>query len=534
MTGQTNNEKRSSPLIKFITSLRFQATLTTVLLVFVISFGIGLIITRHEKVSLTHEVELRVISQTRGMAASTERYMVLPDPELNMLKLIRETMSRDPDILSIVITDADDVVMAHPDIIKVNKPREYPTGTNPVSGLDFLQPGESIEEGTDLFVVSVPITRQYEGDIQYLGRVYTEFSKGKIDEVINKARNQVYIISSLVAVFGLIVALIMTNLITRPIYRLAEVAQRIGEGDLDVKIKVRGHNEIAQLANALNETTRKLSDATKTLVAKERLDRELEIAREIQTMLLPSSFPDAPQLDIAGICESASEVGGDYYDVFELSPGRLGLIIADVSGKGVPGLLVMGVARSVLRSQAREAYSAREALIRSNTIITPDVRTGMFITALYGILDLNDLTFTFANAGHNPLVKVTHPSREGDALSVYKTRGRPLGFMAGRFFDERITEDTIRLSEGDALFLYTDGVIEAMNMEFEEFGMERLDSTLAALRGYDAKRLVDGTMSAVRGFAGDAPQSDDITILAVYIKQTSEADSDPEGYFNGQ
>ncbi|MCP4231618.1 MAG: SpoIIE family protein phosphatase [bacterium] len=532
MDERTYNEKRINPIVKLITSLRFQVTLATVLTVFILSFGIGLIITRHEKNSLTREVELRVLAQTRGMAASTERYMVLPDPELNMLKLIRETMSRDSDIISVVITDADDIIMAHPEVIKVNRPREHAAGTDAVSGLDFLQPGESIEEGVDFFIVSVPITRQYEGNIQYLGRVYTEFSKRKIDEVINKARGQVYVISGMVAAFGLIIALVMTNLITRPIYKLADGARRIGEGDLDVEIKVGGHNEIAQLADILNDTTRKLSEATKTRVAKERLDRELEIALEIQTMLLPSSFPEMQQLDIAGVCESATEVGGDYYDVFELGPKRLGLIIADVSGKGVPGLLVMGVARSVLRSQAREAYSAQEVLIRSNTIITPDVRTGMFITAMYGILDLEDLTFTVANAGHNPMIKITHPSSKGKQLETYKTQGRPLGFMAGRFFDERIIEQTIQLAEGDTIFLYTDGVIEAMNAEMDEFGLDRLNGVLSSLRGSNAREMVDGVMAEVSDFTGTAPQSDDLTILAVHINRSDDNKSAPEKFFD--
>jgi sigma-B regulation protein RsbU (phosphoserine phosphatase) len=155
----------------------------------------------------------------------------------------------------------------------------------------------------------------------------------------------------------------------------------------------------------------------------------------------------------------------------------------------------------------------------------------MFVTALYGILDLNDLAFTFANAGHNPMIKIAYPSGGEEALETYKTHGRPLGFMTGRFFDERISEQTIELNAGDTIFLYTDGVIEAMNADMDEFGPDRLNGVLKTLRGKNAKSVVDGVMTEVKGFTGTAPQSDDLTILAVHINRPESAHDDPDEFF---
>jgi sigma-B regulation protein RsbU (phosphoserine phosphatase) len=517
VVGDERHDDRDDRGSVFVSSLRFQVALGAVLLILSISALIGYTVIRHERKALTNEVVLRVISQARNIAASSERTLLDLDPELNLMTLVRETMSRDTDVKSIVIVDADETVLAHPDVTKVNKPRAYSVDTTPLVDFDFLQPGESVEEYDNVIVVGAPITRPFEGEIQNLGRVYIEFSKRKISNDLTVATVQVLIITGLVCALGITAAIILSGFITRPILRVAAGAESIGAGDFDVAVSVRSRNEIGRLAGEVNRMAANLKKARTELVVKERMDKELEIAREIQASLWPKRLPDNDYIQVAGACESASEVGGDYYDVIDLGGGRIGLIVADVSGKGVPGLLVMGVGRSVIRSHAREIISPREVLIRSNEAISADIRSGMFITAFYGIVDPTYETFTFANAGHNPLVLINRTDGE-KKYEVSKGLGRPLGLAAGPFFDDRIEEMKTDLSPGDALVIYSDGITEAMNGNDEEYGMDRFVELLIETPWTSAGELISIVLGDVKLFAGGAPQSDDITILAATVK----------------
>lgn len=503
-------------LISIISSLRTKAAAVAVAFVLTLVTVTGFIVIRHEKVALTREVELRVLAQARSIAASSERTMLEADPELTFQKLLREMMSRDPDIESIVVVDRRGGILAHPEVTKIGTRFNPPRGLAPVPDVEYLDPDESIAEGEDVFVVNAPIKRTYEGQVSNIGQVYIRSSKGKIEKAIGSARFQIIAIAVIVSALGSVVAVILSGFITTPVKRLAEGARRIGEGDLNVRVKVSGRDEIGQLSSTLNEMTSRLARAREELVEKERMSKELEIARGIQQSLLPTAFPEVEAVEVAAVCESATEVGGDYFDLLAIDPRRVGVVIADVSGKGVPGLLVMGVARSVIRAQARQHLSPREVLIRANDIIAPDIHRGMFVTVLYGVLDVERRTFSFANAGHNPLiiVKKTGPVPH----EIIKTQGRPVGFMAGTFFDDRLEEATLPLEEGDTIFVYTDGIMDSLNKNDEEFGMDRLLDALTEKRAAPVREITDTILRKIAAFVGDRPQQDDLTMLAITLK----------------
>lgn len=478
--------------------------------------AIGFLLIRHERLALTREVELRVLSQARSIAASSERTMLEPDPELTFQKLLREMMSRDPDIESIVVVNRDDKILAHPEVIKIGTKYEPSRGLVPVTDLNYFDPDELVAEGEDVFLVTAPIKRTYEGEVSNIGRVYIRSSKGKIEKALGEARVQIILIAVGVSLLGSAAAVLLSGFITTPVKRLAEGARKIGEGDLSVRVKVSGRDEIGQLSSTLNEMTAGLAKAREELVEKERMSRELEIAREIQLSLLPTAFPEMEAVEVAAACESATEVGGDYFDLIAIDSRRVGIVIADVSGKGVPGLLVMGVARSVIRAQARQHLSPREVLIRANDIIAPDIGKGMFVTVLYGVLDVERRAFAFANAGHNPLVIM---KRTGPVpYELIKTQGRPVGFMAGAFFDDRLEETSLPLDEGDTIFAYTDGIVDAMNKSDEEFGMDRVLETLTEKRAAAVQEITDALLQRIASFVGDRPQTDDMTLLAITLK----------------
>jgi sigma-B regulation protein RsbU (phosphoserine phosphatase) len=202
----------------------------------------------------------------------------------------------------------------------------------------------------------------------------------------------------------------------------------------------------------------------------ERLQRELKIAHDIQQRLLPERCPTIPGFEIGAYGAAATEVGGDYYDFFEVDPDHLGIVVADVSGKGVHAALVVAMMRSAFRMQARHNLDVRDVLQNVNEFIGNDLPQEMFITCIYGILEVSTRRFTWARAGHEPLI-LAHPD---DSTDVIAPAGFALGVLGSPDFDQLLEVDTVTLQSGDRILLFTDGLTEAMNASGEEFGMQRI------------------------------------------------------------
>ena len=202
----------------------------------------------------------------------------------------------------------------------------------------------------------------------------------------------------------------------------------------------------------------------------ERLRRELQIARDIQKHLLPDKCPEVKGFAIAGRATSATEVGGDYYDFVTIDDDHLGIVLADVSGKGVHAALVVAMIRSAFRTQARNTTDVRQVLGGVNDFITQDLPENMFITCVYGVLEISTRSFTWARAGHEPLI-LAHSDAPCELMSP---DGFALGVIEGAEFRDLLEVETIHLATGDRILMFSDGLTEAMNTEGEEFGMERV------------------------------------------------------------
>ncbi|MDD1683273.1 MAG: SpoIIE family protein phosphatase [Methanoregula sp.] len=246
----------------------------------------------------------------------------------------------------------------------------------------------------------------------------------------------------------------------------------------------------------------------------ERKNTELAIAAEIQQSFLPDTISQIEGYDIAARSVMAKEVGGDFFDVIPLEviplgKGQLGIMIADVSGKGIPAALFMALSRIVVRVNATWYGRRPAAAIRdANTIISNDAKSGMFVTLFYGFLDAATSTLTYVNAGHNP--PIHFHAADGTLTELSAT-----GIAVGALPDAAYTQESVQLVPGDMLVLYTDGITEAENADLEMFGVERLEKTILASRGLSANELVRVILDAVRSFTGDHPQSDDITLMIV-------------------
>jgi sigma-B regulation protein RsbU (phosphoserine phosphatase) len=311
-----------------------------------------------------------------------------------------------------------------------------------------------------------------------------------------------------------LVVVVLSRRLTRPLSALAASADTIARGDLDAPLPpVESRDEVGALARAfhhmrdsLKEYIRNLQETT---AAKERLEGELRVARRIQAAMLPEPTAGGPGegYELGATLVPARQVGGDLFDHFR-DGSRVFFLAGDVSGKGVGAALFMARAKAVF-----EAVAAREAdpgavLHAVNSGLCRENDAGMFVTAVAGVLDLASGELAFALAGHDP--PVLAPASETPRALVAEG-GRVLGLIEASEFPV----NKLRLHGGDALVLYTDGVSEAQDEAGEFFGVERIVATVVSLRGAAAPALTTGLLEAVRAFAGEAPQSDDITILTL-------------------
>jgi len=269
------------------------------------------------------------------------------------------------------------------------------------------------------------------------------------------------------------------------------------------------------------------------LAEKRRIEQELLIAQEFQKFLLPKECPRIAGIEIAASSLPAHEVGGDFYDFFWLDGERLGIVIADVAGKGVRGALVMTMMRSVMRAESPHGPSPCAVLERVNERILADTRERIFITMIFAILDLSRRTLTFARAGHEPLVAF---SRTDGAVRLLAPDGIALGLVDSRLFS-LIRDIEVPLNDGDIVVLYTDGMIEAMDERGREYGQERLLDMLRTHSEASAEDLVHTFVTDVRRFTRGQRQSDDVTLVVLKFNKLALcaealAGSDSQGLRN--
>ena len=241
------------------------------------------------------------------------------------------------------------------------------------------------------------------------------------------------------------------------------------------------------------------------------LQHELNVANNIQRAIMPTSLPVSKAYQISGAMEPARQVGGDFYHVERFEDGRVALIIADVSDKGVPAALFMVLTRTLIKGIIRDKPDPGKTLREVNELLRDDNETQMFVTLFYGLYDPKKGTLVYANGGHNPPL-LARANGKPEVLPM--TGGVALGLVSGLEY----AESSVTLKSGDSVIFYTDGVTEAVNSEDEEFGMDRLYEVAAANVGADAEKLNRAVFDAVNGFTGDAPQFDDITCLTLHHK----------------
>jgi sigma-B regulation protein RsbU (phosphoserine phosphatase) len=323
-----------------------------------------------------------------------------------------------------------------------------------------------------------------------------------------------------IVLFGSISAIILANKIVRPIESMTEdigIGAKTGKL-FEMKEVYRTGDEIQVLAEAFDDLSKKtkeyIENLTEITKEKERIGTELSLATQIQASMLPHIFPPFPdrnEFDIYASMDPAREVGGDFYDFFLIDDDHLCMVMADVSGKGIPAALFMMISKTILQSCAMLGVSVAEILAKTNEALCTNNQVDMFVTVWLGVLEISTGRLTAANAGHEyPAIK-----RADGSFELFKDKH---GFVIGGMEGSRYKEYTIDLRKGDKLFLYTDGVPEATNAEEDMFGTDRMLEALNKEANASPEQILKNVKDSVSDFVKDAEQFDDMTMMCIEIK----------------
>ncbi len=312
--------------------------------------------------------------------------------------------------------------------------------------------------------------------------------------------------------------------VTTPIARLVKFTREVARNEDFAKTKIELHtgDEIEELGNAFNSMLSALDDHIKNLAAvtaeKQRIGAELDVATRIQASMLPCIFPAFPEreeFEVYATMTPAKEVGGDFYDFFMVDEENLAVAVADVSGKGVPAALFMVIGKTLIKDHTVSGKNLGDVFTEVNTLLCEANSGELFITAFVGVLNLKSGEFRYVNAGHEP----PFLSKNGGAFALHKI---PAAFVLAGMEGVRYKEGVFHLEPGDKIFLYTDGVVEAEDLHHTFFGMERLQASLSNASDQPPEAVLAAVKQDIDSFAGDAPQFDDITMLCMEFKKSTD------------
>jgi serine phosphatase RsbU (regulator of sigma subunit) len=308
--------------------------------------------------------------------------------------------------------------------------------------------------------------------------------------------------------------------ITGSVHELFAGTERVRQRDFSYKIAITADDQLGELARSFNSMTSSIDDLMRENAEKKRLEEELRIAHEIQMSLLPQGPLTMPGLSATALCIPAREVGGDYYDFLPLDDHRVGILIADVSGKGTSAALYMAQLKGLVLSLSTIHPSPRTLLVAANRLIAQHLDARSFITMTYAVVDLQARTMTYARAGHTPLILVPGPASRSRRAHILAPPGMVVGLKLddGEMFERLLEEETLPLEPGDLYIFFTDGISEAMNAADDCFGEVRLGRLLEEHANLPAEELRERILREVQAFVAGAPQHDDMTMILLRVE----------------
>ena len=493
-------------------SIRWIATATAVGVTVATVLAVGEHSERAARTALRHEIEARLQLQAENLAAASADALLGDFPELTLHPLVKDMRGRQPELAIVDVVDHRNLVQGDADPTKLGLPFAPPAGLAPLAATDPEQRREAMTVASGMLVARAPVIHR---NGQVLGSAYVGLPLASIEHTVRAARKGQAVLLALFGAAGALLAFLLLSWLLRPIGALRRGLERIGRGDLDSEIAVAGRTELALLADTVNDMARALKRAQAEMLERERLAHEIELARDIQRSLLPARPVTAGPFDVRGDHRAAAEVGGDYWDVFPLAGGRLGVAIADVSGKGLAGCMVMSMLSTLLRALRATHESPAALLAALDERLSESLRPGVFVTITYGVLDPASGRLVFASAGHNPLVVWR---RRTGATEVLASKGIPVGAVRGGAIRATLRDELLEFEPGDVCVQFTDGYSEAFRggaADAEPFGFERLRASVGSHAAAGAPAVLAALGDAVREWTAGAPAMDDETLLVL-------------------
>lgn len=516
-----------------VIGMRLIVTAVAVLLITGAVIGVGSVAERNARLALTKELETRLVLEARNLANASSGALLSEFPELTLHPLVKEMKAGRSDLALLFVVDHNGIIQGHWDVQKLGTAFQLDTEYTPAKARTTLGAGETLLENSEILLVETPILHP---NGQNIGTSVVGLERSHIDAALIEARKKQMVFLMPILGAAVLLTMIMMSILLRPIGVIREGLERIGQGDLDFRLDLPTKTEFGHLARSINDMAGALKLAQKGLFEKERLDHEMEIARQIQQSLLPRESTVVGDFIIAGTQQAAEQVGGDYYNIFPLSNGRIGFVIADVAGKGLAGCLVTSMIDVLMRSLCPLYSSPSALLVALEASLIDSLQRGMFVTMFYGTLDPRNGRLVYASAGHNP---VLHYHADTKQIEYRKTEGVPLGIFQDNSLKTSLKDISIDLSHGDLLLESTDGFNEAVNVGGEEFGFARMEKILEEFAPHGAREVIKRLRHAATEWEKPLPAMDDKTLLVisrlhpVELEDSEESDLAAASLLNG-
>lgn len=519
------------PFLRRMSTLRVKFSFWTFLIMAVIIGGSFYYIDHRTSRQLYDRLDETVLALTETITDQAAGHILRSRSATEFDELILSYTRANPELLQVVLVNPEGLVLAHSDDIRnIRKPYQKP---EEVGDVVLGQPYRYVQAGQELNFLAQSI--EWKG--RHLGDAFVVYSSEPISEPLRVARLHVIQLTGVLLLFGVLGIYMLSNYFVRPIVQITRRVRGFTSGDLESELPLEGAEEFFEISRAFNEMMTRLRRDRENIVAREKMAKEIELASQIQQTLLPTCLPHVPGLDLDAFYRAASIVGGDLYDVFEIAPARYCVVMADVSGKGVPASLVMSMLRTVIQISAIGAVSAADTMIKVNDYLSDNMPPGMFITVMLVFYDELESTIDIVSAGHNPMLYYHAASGEVERINP---AGPPLGVpvLIEGDFGGRLEHVSLTLEDGDWFFLYTDGLTEASDQQGEQFGLDRMTELLTDFLTEDgpinAKTVVEGIVARLDDYSGFGKQTDDITFIVARVTTDDDVETEPNGESSGR
>jgi len=429
---------------------------------------------------------------------------LLADEELTLFQLIKNVTAEDQ-VLYAFIADSKNVIRAHSDPGKVNSQYIPSPAATSDPRFDDVIVTSVFKDGDEILYFEKPITYQ---QIR-VGTVALAISQHEIIENIESAKRFISILTVIITFLGVLLSFVLSLYFSRPIQKLKEGTQAISSGNLEHRVKISRNDELGDLGLAFNQMAEGLKE-------RNLMRQSLELAMEIQQNLLPKDNPKIKGLDVAGKSVYCDETGGDYYDFLKLKEsesGKIGVILGDISGHGIPSALLMATARAFIRQRSFLPGSLTEIITDVNVLLCADaMESNSFMTLFYAVLDTNTKSVKWVRAGHDPAIVYDPKSDIFEELRG--PAGVPIGVVPDCCYEEN---EKVGLEKGQIIVISTDGINEAVNPQKEMYGKEPVLNTIRKNKNGTAEEILEAIIADLNHFRKGLDLQDDITLIVIKI-----------------